>query len=44
MPLALVTVLAATAKHIHRDLLPYPDAWYFAGEIAEFLMKRLLLS
>jgi hypothetical protein len=24
--------------------LSYPDAWYFAGGIAEFLMKRLFLS
>jgi hypothetical protein len=23
--------------------LSYPDAWYFAGGIAEFLMKRLFL-
>jgi hypothetical protein len=39
-----LTVPAATAKHIHRDVLSYPDAWYFAGGIAEFLMKRLFLS
>jgi hypothetical protein len=38
-----LTVPAAAAKHFHRDLLSYPDAWYFAGGIAEFLLKRLLL-
>src|SRR5215204_3097 len=39
-----LTVPAATTKHIHRDVLSYPDAWYFAGQIAEFLMKPLFLS
>jgi hypothetical protein len=39
-----LAVPAATAKHIHSDLLSYPDAWYIAGGIAEFLMKRLFLS
>ncbi len=39
-----LTVRVAAAKHIHRDQLPYPDVWYFAGGIAEFLMKRLFLS
>ena len=38
-----LTVPAATAKHIHSDLLSYPDPWYFAGGIAEFLLKRLVL-
>jgi hypothetical protein len=34
---------AAAAKHIQRDILPYPDVWYFAGGIAEFFVKRLAL-
>src|SRR5215207_10575802 len=38
-----LTVPAATAKHIHRDVLSYPDAWYFACGIAEFLLKRSFL-
>ena len=38
-----LTVPATAAKHIHRDVLSYPDAWYFAGGIAEFLLKRSFL-
>jgi hypothetical protein len=38
-----LTVPAATTKHIQRDVLSYPDAWYFAGGIAEFLLKRVFL-
>src|ERR687898_1419532 len=38
-----LTVPAAAPKHIDRDVLSYPDAWYFAGGIAESLLKRLFL-
>ena len=40
---AKLGILAAAAKYVHRDRLPYPDVWYDDGRIAVSILKRLAL-
>ncbi len=38
---AKLVILAAAAKYVHGDRLPYPDVWYDDGRIAVSILKRL---
>jgi hypothetical protein len=40
---AKLVILAAAAKYVHGDRLPYPDVWYDDGRIAVSILKRLAL-